>query len=201
MAHRRSFRGRGISDSQRRKKTWISIKTAVAAAGADSSFSTSIVQSTAATDANPGNFRTSTFAVITDELQTVGDELSNLPEECTILRARGSLLFPKNTIIAGASGPVEDQYAWGFGVTDIRSIVGLSSPNPIVDSDWDGWMFLRQSALPPVEATSGIVDVKAMRKIRGGDALFFTAVGMNGRTTITPAGDFVFDMRLLILLP
>ncbi len=202
MAHRRSFgRGRGISETQRRKKAWFSVKFPIAAQVLDSLFQTSIRMVTPATTASAGSTTLDVLGAVdagsgTDE----GDEFSTLPEECTILRARGSLLFPKNTAGAGATD-VADQYAFGFGVTDIRTIVNATVPGPIVDTDWDGWMFLRQSALPPVEANSGIVDVKAMRKIKTGDAFFLAAQAVNGNASVTPLGQFQFDLRLLILLP
>ncbi len=201
MAHRRgSFRGRGISESQRRKKTWISVKTATGGSGSlASAFTTANIMETPVTTASAGSFGTDIFALVSDPVVEQGEEASTLPEECTILRARGSLLFPKN--LAAAGPIIEDNYSWGFGVTDIRSIQGFSAPGAIIDADWDGWMFLRQSGVSPVDSMGTMVDVKAMRKIKNGDALFFSAQAVNGGSTITPAGQFLFDLRLLILLP
>jgi len=203
MAHRRGgFRGRGISDSQRRKKAWFQLVTATGATGAGlSAISSAIATNLGATAGVLGGTNKSVFAAVSlGALTASGDELSTLPEESTILRIRGSLLFPKNVVGSGVD-VVADNYSFGFGVTDIRSIVNATVPGPILDASWDGWMFLRQSGLPPVEANSGIVDVKAMRKLKTGDAFFVAMESVSGDTTITPAFDFLYDLRLLILLP
>lgn len=199
---RRGFRPRGISESQRRKKSWITVKTLIpgAAGGSAVLFTTSIEMEIAATTASPGANSQDIFGLVSDALVEQGEEESTLPEECTILRARGSLQFSKNTGF-GAAGSVEDQYNWGFGVTDIRGITQGVVPLPVTDGDWDGWMFLRQSASPPLDSEGTIVDVKVMRKIKTGDALFFAAQSVNGGSTATPIGQWIFDMRLLILFP
>ncbi len=197
---RGSFRRPGISQSQRRKKTWGQVKFAtVGPGGTGSLFVTSIHMHTNATSNVAGAIQNDLIAAIDSGISGLGDEISTFPEECTLLRARGSLLFPKNL----QSGTVltADNYAWGFGITDIRSLSEGFSPKPIVDSDWDGWMFLRQSAVGPVDSDGTVVDVKAMRKIETGDALFFAAQAVNGDSVITPAADWMFDMRFLILLP
>jgi len=206
MAVRRSFaRGRGISESQRRKKTWISVKVPTAATGLDTAqFQTAAFLEVPATSTPIGSTQKAGLALIEDPggSATVGAEQSTLPEESTILRARGSLLFPKNTALEGtASSTLTDQYAFGFGVTDIRGAVQGTFPGPILDADWDGWMFLRQSAVAPVDSDGTMVDVKAMRKLKGGDCLFFAVESVSGDGVSTPAGVFIFDMRLLILLP
>ncbi len=203
MAHRRGFRGRGISESQRRKKTWISAKVALSAGGVAgrSSFMTGLEITTPSGAGAIGDTQKAGFALVSDPDLTVGEEVSTLPEESTVLRARGSLLFPKNEIGGSDPGAQATEYAFGFGVTDVRSLVDGSFPGPIVDSDWDGWMFLRQSTLTPVDSNATMVDVKAMRKIQTGDALFFAAEQVSGTTSISPAGLFAFDMRFLILLP
>jgi len=124
MAHRRGgFRGRGISDSQRRKKTWITTKIASEGVGNAAVFQTAIKMETADTASAIGSFTNVLFAAVTDPDVEVGEERSTLPEECTILRVRGSLLFPKTNGGIATLGRVSDQYAFGFGVTDIRSIV------------------------------------------------------------------------------
>jgi len=199
MAHR-AFRGRGISQSQRRKKAWIGVKTPIPGAVSQTGFTTAVVL---AVPTGPGIIGASTaivFGVINPGTGTQGSELSNLPEESTILRARGSLLFPKTTFDS-LTGTIIDQYSFGFGVTDIRSIVAGAVPKPITDVDWDGWMFIRSSALPPVEANSGVLDVKSMRKIKTGDAFFLVAEAIGASTSPSVAADFVFDLRLLMLLP
>jgi len=202
MAHRRgAFRGRGISDSQRRKKGWFQLRSPIAGvAGANALFTTSIVFEGVDTAATPGDFDTVLFASVSDPSVALGDEQSTLPEESTILRARGSLLFPKNEV-SGTPLEVASNYAFGFGVTDIRSIVSGVAPGPIIDADWDGWMFLRQSGVSPVDSEGTMVDVKAMRKIKSGDAFFMSAQAVSGNAAVTPGGVWLFDLRLLILLP
>jgi len=204
MAHRRgSFRrgGSGISESQRRKKAWIGIKDATGAAGATNvTFTTSLPFETVATGPNPGENDFSARAAIDFGGSAAGDEASSLPEESTILRMRGSLLFPKNVPILGQV-TISDNYVFGMGVTDIRSLVNGQPPLPVTDVDWDGWMFLRQAPVAPVDSVGTIVDVKSMRKIKTGDAFFMVGQAVSGDSTITPAGLWVLDLRLLLLLP
>ncbi len=204
MAHRRGgFRGRGISESQRRKKAWVSVKTALGAVAQDNAlFQTSINITTAAAGTATGTHTEASLILVSDTEPGVGEEASTLPEECTILRSRGSLTFPKNNIADGSPvGSILEQYVFGFGILDIRSLTQGIFPGPIIDSDWDGWMFLRQSGVAPVDSEGTVVDVKAMRKIKTGDALFFAAQHVHGGGTASTAKVFNFDMRLLILLP
>ncbi len=200
MAYRRTPRGRGISQSQRRKKAWIAVKSVIGGAGGNALFMTSNQLPLPASAAGVGATSTLLLGLVTDPSTTVGDETSTLPEESTILRARGSLLFPKTEFTPGNNFPIA-QFAFGFGVTDIRSIVNGVAPGPILDADWDGWMFLRQSAVAPVDSEGTVIDVKAMRKLKTGDALFFSAQGIAGTAAATSAVDFIFDLRLLMLLP
>ncbi len=199
---RRAFRPR-ISESQRRKKAWIAVKSPTNAgdSAALALFTTSINISTASTSASIGSFTSNLLGAVDAGGTSQGDERSTLPEESTILRARGSLLFPKNLAQSGNDGAVQDNYAFGFGVTDIRSIVNGVAPLPITDVDWDGWMFLRQSAVTPVDSEGTVVDVKAMRKIKTGDAFFVSVQSLNGLTVVTTGQDWTFDLRLLMLLP
>lgn len=197
---KRTFRGRGISESQRRKKTWITVKTPVAAAAGNSLFLTVINMFTTDTAASAGAFTEQVIALIDDPIAGVGDESSSLPEECTILRARGSLNFPKNEIFAGQL-TVDTNHVFGIGVTDIRSLVSGSAPLPVTDSDWDGWMFLRQSSVSPVDSEGTIVDIKSMRKIKNGDALFMAVQTVAGSAAVATGGNWTFDLRLLVLLP
>ncbi len=206
MAHRASFRRSGISQSQRRKKTWGSLKieTTASPSTTNAAFTTSIkLRSNIVIGASTaaGNMRKGYLGLVSEGVSAgVGDELSTLPEECTILRARGSLLFPKTEV--GTGTEVDTQQVFGFGVTDIRSIVNAAAPHPGLDPDWDGWMFLRQSAVAPVDSVGSIVDVKAMRKIQTGDAFFVAVTSMNiGASGAVAAADWIFDLRLLILLP
>ncbi len=201
MAHRRSTRGRGISDAQRRKKTWAAVKVVANGAGTagDPDFLTAFVLETPAAG-SAGESQSDVLALIDSGSSLgTGDELSTLPEESTILRMRGSLVFPKTDGTPTAGLGVTTQFALGIGVASIRAIVGGSSPLPISDADWDGWMFLRQSAVAPLDSVGTIVDVKSMRKLRGGDALFIAAETINQATGVS--GQWTMDLRLLILLP
>ncbi len=203
MAHRRgSFRrGGGISDAQRRKKTWVSLKVATGANTApESDFMTAIEMETAISG---GVFQPSKVAIIAvnDPTAQIGNESSSLGEETTILRTRGSLLFPKSDPAQAASpNLIVQQNAFGIGVTDVRSLVNGVFPGPIVDADWDGWMFLRQSTVTPVDSVGTVIDIKAMRKIESGDALFVAAESISAMAATT-AASWVFDLRFLLLLP
>ncbi len=202
MAHKR-FRSRGISDSQRRKKTWVSLKndTTVSTAGV-ASFQTAFVMGTLPQVAT-GGIGNDFLASVLDPSTTIGDAQSTLPSEFTILRICGSLLFPKSTAAASAGVPtlIGQQNAIGFGVTDIRSIINGSVPGPIVDADWDGWMFMRQSNVSPVDSIGSVVDVKSMRKLRDGDAFFISAQSVVGDTAQATDVEWFLDLRLLLLLP
>ena len=105
MVHRRSFKGRGISESQRWKKAWISVKEELVGAGAgNASFVSSVNMSVPlSVSGGIGAISNSVFALVSDPDATVGEEASTLPEECTILRSRGSLVFPKTTFAAGTN--------------------------------------------------------------------------------------------------
>jgi len=97
MAHRRSsFRARGISDSQRRKKTWTQIKQLVDGAQIPGFVTNFAIDITSV--GVPG------IGITEGQFLVEGDGTANfplksaLPEECTILRIRGSLSFPKTSI-------------------------------------------------------------------------------------------------------
>ncbi len=205
MARRGSFRrGGGISDSQRRKKTWISLKVdTTSTTPGQATFMTAFVLQTANTGTSIGSIESQAFGAVNEPFTSEGGEVSSLGEEVTILRMRGSLTFPKSDGTPGAvPGVIESQYAFGLGVTDVRSLVGGVFPGPIIDADWDGWMFLRQSTTAPLDPEGTAVDVKAMRKIQSGDAFFASVQAVNGQSGITtPAADWVLDLRLLLLLP
>jgi len=197
MAHRRSFRGRGISQTQRRKKTWFQLKEFVDAS-AIPGFVTNFDLSVAASG-QPG-VGTRTGVVFVSGDGTAGAPLkSTLPEESTILRIRGSLLFPKN--VAGATATSIDN-SIGFGVIAISDLLTSSFPGPISDADWDGWMFKRGSAVTPVDSAGTILDVKSMRKLESGNAFFIMGETVPGNgSTVTGQFTWQFDVRLLMLLP
>jgi len=64
--------------------------------------------------------------------------VSLLPDESTILRIRGSMVFPKNIPVAAGSGPCDAEFAVGFGVTALRDLNSDSYPAPISEAGWDG---------------------------------------------------------------
>jgi len=122
----------------------------------------------------------------------------SLPSESTILRVRGSLVFPKTN--AGTANVLE-QFSFGFGVSAISDNLSSSYPAPITDMDWDGWMFLRQSGASVQSAFGSVIDVKAMRKIQDGELFFIAAEGVTVGGTGTADNLWIFDLRLLLLLP
>jgi len=200
MSHsRRGFRGRGISDSQRRKKSWVQLVELVDLAEVPG-FVTSI--GLFLTDSGvPGRGVQSGVIGISGDGTAGAPFRSVLPPESTILRIRGSILFPKYLAAGGAAAANVD-VAVGFGVTGISDLTSESYPGPISEADWDGWMFRRQSAVSPVDSEGTTVDVKAMRKIKSGDAFFVmmeSVVGEGG--TSTAVQTWAFDLRLLLLLP
>jgi len=193
MARRRSF-SRGISDSQRRKKTWVAMKESKSSNNSPGFVTSLPIEVT--TPALTGAGSRTVLAAQTGD-GTGGDPFhSTLPEESTILRIRGSMLFPKTEF----STIVTTQFNIGFGVKPITGNLSSHFPGPITDSDWDGWMFMRQSGLPPLEAASTIIDIKSMRKLQTGDVFFISAEGVAGAAA-TATGLWILDLRLLLLLP
>jgi len=196
MAHRRggSFRGRGISESQRRKRSWFSADGAILV-GSDLA-ATSL---TPATLSGPGQ----TIAVLNFSAS------DNKLEESTILRIRGYVEVPKSVVNTSSAGNTS-VFAFGIGVVSdeaAKSVTGLSGfdavPNPATASgvDWDGWMFLRSSNQSPVDVTGTILDVKAMRKWKSGDSLVFVAGAATDVAGGVTAQQFTMSLRMLLLLP
>jgi len=122
-------------------------------------------------------------------------------QESTLLRIRGSLMFPKSEITSGVDSAIS--YAFGIGIVSDQSAEALAVPNPATATgyDWDGWLFLRNAFSAPLEPTAEIVDVKAMRKWKSGDSIVIVA----GLATNVAAGEatipFKFSLRGLFLLP
>jgi len=197
MARRGSFRGRGISQSQRRKKTWVQIVELVsdtAKPGFTSAFAVDVIGGVLVGESSKA------VVILASGDGTGGAPLvSVLPDESTILRARGSLVFPKNTASPGQL--IKEEFSVGFGVTGLTDTDSNSYPGPLSDPSWDGWMFLRQSAVAPVDSIGTAVDVKAMRKIKSGDAFFISFEALNGDGSAPVGGNYIMDLRLLLLLP
>jgi len=171
MAHRGSFRRSGISQSQRRKKTWGAFG-AVATNSAGSSPS-GVISANLNFDVSVGSVLPSpqehAFAYAFD-----ADDIEGIKAESTLLRIRGSLQMLKNT----ANGVLETQ-AFGIAVVESTNLSGASPkfPNPAnpIGAQWDGWMFYRSINSAIVDANATNIDVKSMRKIQSGYSLIFIA--------------------------
>lgn len=196
MAHRGTFRGRGITQSQRRKKTWLPIQGPATTDGilfGDQTLNIQFIAPTGPLLNSPQ-----------DQLVGFFSFPDELPEESTILRIRGSLEVVKNATGVG----FVDNFAFGIGVMERTAAEQGAVPNPATPQGaaWDGWMFYRSSQLPTVEAQASIVDVKSMRKMQGGNALIIVAGSQRSTesplaSAAAPAIDASFNGRFLILLP
>jgi len=200
MAHRRSFRGRGISDSQRRKKSWIQISTPARFAGAGTTTAeTSNLQFSLPLDAAPS---------LTDFRQTAGffSDLTTLglPAESTILRIRGSVLFGKNDAISNDV----TMLAMGIGVLESTAAAAGVVPNPATPDggSWDGWMWHRSQQSTALDVEGTVFDVKSMRKVQGGYSMILV-FGRHIQNVIDVPVDPVsqieasINLRVLVLLP
>jgi len=181
----RSFRSRGISDTQRRKKAWIDMN----------------VQAANGIDQSGGGFRPSDIIGAGDSTAIL--QFPSQPGfiESTILRIRGTLNVPKSSYSNTAA--MNTINCFGIGVVSDQAASAGAVPNPATATgyDWDGWLFLRQASSEPLEPNSEIVDVKAMRKWQSGDSIIFVA----GFSTSDPGGATAvittFSLRGLFLLP
>jgi len=184
----RTFRGRGVSDSQRRKKVWIDMNVA-GGLGFDASGGGLFLPTTA----SPG-----------EDLAALVFPSSTNPSfaESTILRIRGVVNVPKSSYSSSQSGI--ECFAFGIGIiSDQAAEVQTAIPNPATATgyDWDGWLTVRQSDVPPLDSNATVIDVKAMRKWRSGDSIVFVFGSASG----IPAGysgvTCGFSLRGLFLLP
>ncbi len=198
MVHR-TFRGRGISQSQRRKKSWFQIKEVIASS-ATPGFMTVINLTNDLSLVATGESARAGFTLADGDGTAGAPFTSSVPEESTILRIRGSLLFPKNVRVGSGAIAGDLSNSIGFGVSSINDLQASSFPGPTSDPDWDGWMFLRSSAVSPVDSMGTVIDVKAMRKIKSGDVFFVMAESTSAGGS--PANQsWIMDLRLLLLLP
>jgi len=183
----RSFRGRGrvgISESQRRKKTWVGFGIA-------------------------GNVING-FELKPASLVAAGGSISLVSfsakgsfslEESTLMRIRGSVQVPKST--PGPNSGTNDVSAFGIAmVTDDAASVG-AVPNPatVLGADWDGWLFYRSNVSGVLDANGTIFDAKAMRKFTGGQSLVFVAGLASDFVSGVTAGITLVSCRGLFLLP
>ncbi len=201
MAHSRSFRGRGISDSQRRKKKWIQVT------GPSGTFIPGGVQTP--------NMALDLSTVPTSDAfgQSVGlvsdPTLDKVPAESTILRIRGSVNIPKNSQETAGSPQDNINFAIGIGVMEATAANLGAFPNPATPDGaaWDGWMFFRSVQQTALDSNAGIVDVKSMRKVQSGQAIiivfgsFVTTDDGSTPAAVAGQGTATINIRALILLP
>jgi len=188
MAHRRGgFRGRsvGISQTQRRKKSWegfadVGSETLgnrlvpPAIVGAGSSLQVSGITSASA-------------------------ELIGLVEG-TVMRIRGSLDVPKSSIAAAANSLV---VAFGIGFVTDEAFAVSAVPNPATPggADWDGWLFFRSNLQGSLDANAGVMDSKAMRKWNSGQTLALIAGQATNDVAGVPSTVVQLLVRALFLRP
>jgi len=183
MGHRSSFRPRGgITESQRRKKSWFSVQPP------SDIFGFSLLPPDIA-------FAGSTLALaIADGLGT--------PTliESTLLRIRGAVEVPKSIVGTGGNS---DIFAFGIGYVTNEAALAGAVPNPATASgaDWDGWIFLRTSGQAALDITGTVMDSKAMRKWKSGTSLVFVAGLATDQIVGTIGQPFEVQARLLFMLP
>jgi len=207
MPPARGFRGGrrvGISESQRRKKSWIQVTGPSVAANSNTQ------------GGQTPNMVLRLQAISTDQDgfgQSIGlfsdPTLDKVPAESTILRIRGALNLPKNTIqTLGGTTDFNTNHAIGIGVMEATAAALGAFPNPASPDGgaWDGWMFYRSAQQGALDSNAGIVDVKAMRKVQSGEAIivvFGRYITNNEQTPIVVLQDELaeINIRALILLP
>jgi len=180
----RSFRSRGISESQRRKKSWFGF----ADAGSVQTGNRLVVPA----GVSPG----STLTIVGIDSATAAS-IGVL--EGTVLRIRGSMDMPKSEV-SSFSG---DVFAFGIGFVTDEAFNAGAVPNPASSEgpDWDGWLFYRSQAQGNLDANSGIVDSKAMRKWQSGTTLCLIAGNSNNDGAGPTGGIVTLLLRGLFLLP
>jgi len=200
MAHRRSFRGRGISESQRRKKSWIQVTGPPTDGVLVGSSQTPNLQFNIVTQVPATNPVGASIGFISDPV------LDKVPPESTILRLRGSVNLPKNQF----TGVEVQTFAIGIGVMESTAAALGAFPNPATPEGgaWDGWMFYRSQQQGALDSNAGIVDVKSMRKVQSGQSIIIV-FGEAIATTDDTIPPFIggaqskaeMNLRALILLP
>jgi len=196
MAHRGSFRGgRGISESQRRKKVW----NTFSAFAQDDVVVASFPSPTLNFDAPIAGAASPAGQVVS----YVFSAQQAVPAESTIMRIRGSLNLQKTTI----SATEIITFAFAIGVMETGAALTFGAiPNPASTNgaNWDGWMFYRSQLGDNIDAASTIIDVKSMRKIQSGYSLVLAmgseAVTFGDQATSAPAIVGQFTARGLFLL-
>jgi len=124
-------------------------------------------------------------------------DLDNDPE--TVRRIRGRWNVTLDTAEVQAT-----LVAAGIGVASPEAIAAgpTALPNPILDGDWDGWMWIDfvlvdvpggVSILTPMLAVDGTIDSKAQRRLE--DNHLFFAITM--QSTVDVAGQYSAALRWL----
>jgi len=189
MARARRFRS-SFRGGQRRKKTWIQ---ALTLSGPGGQLIPMIITPALTV---PG---VDSFARIVDTFQPASPDSNGLPTESTVLRIRGQVSVGKSQ----GGGGTDKQVGFGICVMDLPSIPADSDdlPGPLSAPEWDGWMFVRgPSEFSAVTVNDSIYDVKAMRKVEGGQRLaFVTEVYSEDGTDVSPTS--TYTARVLLALP
>jgi len=189
MAHRRRFRSSFRNGSQRRKKTWVQ---ALELSGPGGTL-VPLIQPPAITPAVDG------YARVVDIFLPGSPSENAIPTESTVLRIRGFVEVGKSVLATG----MDQIQAFGICVLDLPNDPGDTDdlPGPMSAPEWDGWMFLRgPTTQSPVDIMGTPYDVKAMRKLDGGQRLCFVSESYSEDGTL----DFPviwYTARVLLALP
>ncbi len=139
--------------------------------------------------------------------QVIGEGITPLLPNLTVVRIHGQLSFALNTAAA-----VREGYDWMAGIGVITAdafAVALGFPQPLADIDWPGWMWHAQGDMRPALGALAIgdpsinpvrveIETKSMRKLRLNEVLFMAVqVGESGTATMDVRG----HTRVLIKLP
>jgi len=127
MANRsRSTFRRGITETQRRKKSWIDMNVGPAQGE----------------DVSAGGLTPSALVAPGGEISILQFPSQPGFMESTLLRIRGVLSVPKSTYTSAPDGT--EVFAFGIGVVSDVSAAASAVPNPAtaIGYDWDGWLFL-----------------------------------------------------------
>ncbi len=170
---RRFSRGRGISQSQKRKKLWSPLSgqpTGEGLVNDNVNESVTLNFPVPADVAAPGAAAFGSLAFVFPTGNGDGD----IPPESTLLRIRGTIKLDQNVAEDGATANDGiETHAFGIGVLESGAADLGAFPNPASPdgSAWDGWMFYRSLNAPVVDAAGSGMDVKSMRKIQSGYSL------------------------------
>ena len=128
----------------------------------------------------------------------------------TVVRVRGEFTIVLNAITTVGDG--FNNFAVGIGVASLAAFTaGVASlPTPLTEIEWPGWLWhsshgelqgmsITESGQSPLEALRGVIDSKAMRKLRT-DEVIFGAIEM-GTEVGTAVASFSARTRMLVKLP